>query len=91
VTIGEPEIGRLRDEASGTVTVEVRGLDTWDSINNWLAARLVENIAYWMLDDDYDGSNFLVRRFSSAAARRVNLKSGALDAKSRANPAHRAG
>ncbi len=62
VTIGEPEIGLLRDEKAGTVTVEVRGLDIWDPINNRLAARSVEDIAYWMLDDDYDGSNFLVRQ-----------------------------
>ena len=62
VTIGEPEIGLLRDEAAGTATVEVRGLDIWDPINNRLAARSVEDIAYWMLDDDYDGSNFLVRQ-----------------------------
>ncbi|HEX8328994.1 MAG TPA: site-specific DNA-methyltransferase [Hymenobacter sp.] len=62
VTIGEPEIGLLRDEAAGTATVEVRGLDIWDPINNRLAARSVEDIAYWMLDDDYDGSSFLVRQ-----------------------------
>ncbi|MBF9220140.1 site-specific DNA-methyltransferase [Hymenobacter ruricola] len=62
VTIGEPEIGLLRDEAAGTATVEVRGLDIWDPINNRLAARSVDDIAYWMLDDDYDGSNFLVRQ-----------------------------
>ena len=62
VTIGEPEIGLLRDEAAGTATVEVRGLDIWDPINNRLAARSVEDIAYWMLDDNYDGSNFLVRQ-----------------------------
>ncbi|MGI4733599.1 MAG: site-specific DNA-methyltransferase [Janthinobacterium lividum] len=62
VTIGEPEIGLLRDEKAGTVTVEVRGLDIWDPINNRLAARSVEDIAYWMLDDDYDGANFLVRQ-----------------------------
>jgi adenine-specific DNA-methyltransferase len=62
VTIGEPEIGLLRDAAAGTATVEVRGLDIWDPINNRLAARSVEDIAHWMLDDDYDGSNFLVRQ-----------------------------
>ncbi len=62
VTIGEPEIALLRDEAAGTATVEVRGLDIWDPINNLLRARSVEDISYWMLDDDYDGSNFLVRQ-----------------------------
>ena len=62
VTIGEPEIGLLHDAATGTATVEVKGLDIWDPINNRLAARSVEDIAYWMLDDDYDGSNFLVRQ-----------------------------
>ena len=62
VTIGEPEIGLVRDEKAGAATVEVLGLDIWDPINNRLAARSVEDIAYWMVDDDYDGSSFLVRQ-----------------------------
>ena len=67
VTIGEPEIAVVPADASeggtaGAVCLEVRGLDIWDPIHNRLAARSVEDIAYWMLDDDYDGSNFLVRQ-----------------------------
>ncbi|GAB2767805.1 adenine-specific DNA-methyltransferase [Hymenobacter luteus] len=62
VTIGEPEIAVVPAETPGEVCVEVRGLDIWDPIHNRLAARSVEDIAYWMLDDDYDGSNFLVRQ-----------------------------
>lgn len=62
VTIGEPEIGLVRDKKAGTATVVVLGLDIWDPINNRLAARSVEDIAYWMVDDDYDGSSFLVRQ-----------------------------
>jgi hypothetical protein len=41
------------------VTVKLQRLDIWDPINNPLAARSVEDIAYSMLDD---GSNFLVRQ-----------------------------
>lgn len=74
VTIGEPEIGLLRDEAAGTATVEVQGLDIWDPINNRLAARSVADIAYWMLDDDYDGSNFLMRQVFFCGGEKTEFK-----------------
>jgi adenine-specific DNA-methyltransferase len=74
VTIGEPEIALLRDEAAGTATVEVQGLDIWDPINNRLAARSVEDIAYWMLDDNYDGSSFLVRQVFFCGGEKTEFK-----------------
>lgn len=60
VTIGEPDIALHRegDEA----TVEVEGLDIYDPIQDVVKARNVEDIAYWMVDDDYDGSNFVVKQ-----------------------------
>jgi adenine-specific DNA-methyltransferase len=60
VTIGEPDIALLRD--GDTVRVEIRGLDLYDPIRDEVKARSVADIAYWMVDDDYDGSSFMVRQ-----------------------------
>ncbi len=61
VTIGEPDIALMANEA-GTVQVEIRGLDIYDPIRDEVRARSVADIAYWMVDDDYDGSNFILRQ-----------------------------
>jgi len=60
ITIGEPDIKLHRngDEA----TVEICGLDIYDPIKDEVKARDVADIAYWMVDDNYDGSNFVVRQ-----------------------------
>jgi adenine-specific DNA-methyltransferase len=42
--------------------VTIQGLDIYDPIRDEVRARSVADIAYWMLDDDYDGSNFIVRQ-----------------------------
>jgi adenine-specific DNA-methyltransferase len=60
VTIGEPDI-RLHRK-NGTATVEIAGLDIYDPIQDEVKSRDVHDIAYWMVDDDYDGSNFVVRQ-----------------------------
>jgi len=60
VTIGEPEIKLHRDGDSATV--EIQGLDIYDPIKDEVKARDLHDIAYWMVDDDYDGSNFIVRQ-----------------------------
>lgn len=60
VTIGEPDIAVLRD--GNTARVEIRGLDIYDPIKDEVKARSVADIAYWMVDDDYDGANFMVRQ-----------------------------
>ena len=60
VTIGEPDI-RL-NRKNGTATVEIAGLDIYDPIKDEVKSRDVHDINYWMLDDDYDGSNFVVRQ-----------------------------
>ncbi|MCP5540175.1 MAG: site-specific DNA-methyltransferase [Akkermansiaceae bacterium] len=62
VTIGEPDIRLHRDEKAGTATVEIAGLDIYDPIQDVVNSRDVHDINYWMLDDDYDGSNFVVRQ-----------------------------
>ena len=57
VTIGEPDIGLIR--SGDTVAVEIRGLDIYDPIKDEVKPRSAADINYWMLDDDYDGSNFV--------------------------------
>ena len=60
VTIGEPDVALERE--GDVVTVEVRGLDIYDPIKDIVKARSVADISYWMVDSDYDGSNFVVRQ-----------------------------
>lgn len=60
ITIGEPDIEPIKE--GNSVTLEVRGLDIYDPIKDEVKARNVSDIAYWMVDDDYDGSNFIVKQ-----------------------------
>jgi adenine-specific DNA-methyltransferase len=46
-----------------TCHVEIRGLDIYDPIKDDVKARSVEDIAYWEIDDDYDGRQFIVKSF----------------------------
>ncbi len=59
-TIGEPDI-TLHNNGNDA-TVEICGLDIYDPIKDEVKARSVADIAYWMVDDDYDGSNFVVKQ-----------------------------
>ncbi len=60
VTIGEPEIKIAKKGKE--VTVEICGLDIYDPIKDEVKPRDIHDIAYWMLDDDYDGSNFILKQ-----------------------------
>ena len=60
ITIGEPDI-KLH-KTGNEATVEICGLDIYDPIKDEVKARNVADIAYWMVDDDYDGSNFVVKQ-----------------------------
>jgi adenine-specific DNA-methyltransferase len=60
VTIGEPDVIAHRD--GNTVTLEIQGLDIYDPIKDEVKARDLHDIAYWTIDDDYDGSSFVVRQ-----------------------------
>lgn len=60
VTIGEPDVTAHKE--GNTVTLEIQGLDIYDPIKDEVKARDLHDIAYWMVDDDYDGSNFVVRQ-----------------------------
>lgn len=62
ITIGEPDIAIIEDEGGEkTVHVEILGLDIYDPIKDIVKPRSVEDIAYWEIDDDYDGEQFVVR------------------------------
>lgn len=61
ITIGEPDIAIVNDEGDDTCHVEIRGLDIYDPIKDDVKARSVEDIAYWEMDDNYDGRQFIVR------------------------------
>jgi DNA modification methylase len=60
ITIGEPDV-RLNKSGS-EYQVEIAGLDIYDPIKDIVKARNVQDIAYWMVDTDYDGSNFVVKQ-----------------------------
>ena len=61
ITIGEPDIALVEDEGGKTVHIEIQGLDIYDPIKDIVKPRSVEDIAYWEIDDDYDGEQFVVR------------------------------
>lgn len=60
ITIAEPDI--VIHKHKGNFQVEIQGLDIYDPITDSVKPRDVHDIAYWMIDDDYDGSNFIVKQ-----------------------------
>ena len=60
ITIGEPDIALVVDSPE-TCHVEIRGLDIYDPIKDDVNARSVSDIAYWEIDDNYDGRQFIVK------------------------------
>ena len=60
VTIGEPDIGITTQ--GDTAVIEIRGLDLYDPITDEVKPRSAADISYWMVDDDYDGANFMARQ-----------------------------
>lgn len=61
VTIGEPDV-TTQKQKDGSIVVEIKGLDIYDPIRDEVRPRSVADIAFWMVDDDYDGSSFIVRQ-----------------------------
>jgi adenine-specific DNA-methyltransferase len=55
-----PEVNKLATHHYSLITI--KGLDIYDPIKDEVKARNVHDIAYWMVDDDYDGSNFVVKQ-----------------------------
>lgn len=62
VTIGEPEVELIHSKDKKTVQVAIKGLDIYDPILDIVKDRDIKDIGYWMVDDDYDGSNFIVKQ-----------------------------
>ena len=76
ITIGEPDVRLIDAEAPVTLSdsddrknriegwkqIEIAGLDIYDPIKDVVKSRNVQDIAYWMVDDNYDGSNFVVKQ-----------------------------
>lgn len=60
ITIGEPDIALVRDDDGKHCHVEIRGLDIYDPIKDDVKARSVADIAYWEMDSNYDGRQFVV-------------------------------
>jgi len=60
ITIGEPDIEIVKDDEE-YCHVEIKGLDIYDPIKDDVKARSVEDISYWEIDDNYNGSQFIVR------------------------------
>lgn len=67
VTIGEPDIkiNPLKEKSANgnkQIELEILGLDIYDPIRDVVNSRDAADIAYWMVDTDYDGNNFVVRQ-----------------------------
>jgi len=60
MTIGEPDI--KVHKSGDSVTVEIAGMDIYDPIKDEVKSFNREDIAYWMVDDNYDGANFVVKQ-----------------------------
>ena len=56
---GEPDID-IRGE-SGSVVVEIRGLDVYDPTTGQVRPHTTAGIACWFIDTAYDGNSFFVR------------------------------
>lgn len=57
-----PGVPEMLPIVSMTKCVEVCGLDIYDPIKDDVRSRDPKDIAYWMVDDDYDGANFIVQQ-----------------------------
>lgn len=60
IIIGEPDIALVKNSDGATCHVEIRGLDIYDPITDTVKARSVEDIAYWEMDSEYNGTHFVV-------------------------------
>ena len=73
---GEPDVAlhlALNADGSKAVQVEIQGLDLYDPIRDEVRPRNAADIAYWMLDDDYDGSNFVPKQVFFCGGEKTQL------------------
>ena len=73
VTIGEPDVLLIKN--GDTAHVEIAGLDIYDPIKDIVKSRNVEDIAYWIVDDGYDGSNFVLKQVFFCGGSKDEFKS----------------
>jgi adenine-specific DNA-methyltransferase len=50
------------DSLKTSTRIEIDGLDIYCPVKDTVKARDLHDIAYWILDDDNDGSNFIVKQ-----------------------------
>lgn len=62
VIIGEPDVRIINGYPENWIAVEVLGYDTFNPATGSVSDGRPEDVACWMLDTDYDGENFFVRR-----------------------------
>ena len=62
VIIGEPDVS-VRYLGDGTAEIELLGTDVYNPQKQRSDARDPKDVACWMIDDDYDGSQFVCRQF----------------------------
>ena len=60
IIIGEPDIQLIKDSDT-SCHIEIQGMDMYDPIQDRVTERNVADIAYWELDDHYNGREFNVR------------------------------
>ncbi|GAA0376891.1 site-specific DNA-methyltransferase [Acrocarpospora corrugata] len=60
MVFGEPDIAIERTDEG--VVAEVRGVDVYDPTRGTIRSSGPNDIALWMIDTDYDGESFFVRR-----------------------------
>jgi adenine-specific DNA-methyltransferase len=63
VVFGEPEID-VREAGKGLIQVEINGVDIFDPTTGEVrsSTKPEEDIAAWLIDDDYDEESFFVRQ-----------------------------
>nr|WP_308800992.1 site-specific DNA-methyltransferase [Actinomadura sp. K4S16] len=60
MVFGEPDVDIQQGDEG--VTVEIRGIDVYDPTRGEIRSSGTGEIALWMIDTDYDGESFFVRR-----------------------------
>ena len=61
VMIGQPEV-IVCDEGNGSISVEVKGFDTYNPATGGVERGHSTDIDCWMVDTDYNGQSFYARR-----------------------------
>lgn len=84
IIIGEPDIRLVRDDDSHA-HVEILGMDIYNPLRDTVEPRNVEDIAYWEMDTNYNGTHFHVRsiHFCGGGGKEFDKWRKALEARSK--------